>query len=442
MMWHQYIERKLQPLHIDQHELYFADVESTTIEVKDQQVECFTTSHSKGLSLRIIDDKRMGFSYTTDVTHPALDRVITNALMSARNTSADEWNAFPSTSMPLPELDLWDPHVASISKDEKIDTVKRLEKEAITFDRRIKKVRKATYQERCSTVSLLNSNGFHRSHRRTFVSCSIDVVAEEKGDSQMGWDVDFSCFYHDLDVAKTGRSAALRAIELLGAKPIPSFKGAVVLDKRVASQFLGVLAPSFLAESVQKNKSVLKGKMETKIVSDKIHLIDDGLYPKGVATTPFDGEGVARQSTQLVEKGILKTFLYDTYCAKKADTHSTGNSTRGSIQSPPRVGCSNLYITNGNENPDALLSHVDTGLFVSDVMGIHTANPLSGDFSVGVHGCLIQHGNKSTPVKGVAIAGNVLRIFDRVVAVGNDLRFYGHTGSPSLLIEDMDISGN
>lgn len=442
MMWNEIIEQKLQSMNMDQYELYFADVESTTIEVYDQQVECFTPSHSQGLSLRIVDDKRFGFSYTTDFTRAGVDRVISNALMSARNTSADEWNAFPKPSMPLPKLNLWDQHVVSIPKEEKIDKVKQLEKEARTYDSRITKVRKAIYQERNATESLLNSNGLNRSHRRTLFTCSIEVVAEGRGDSQTGWDLDFSCFYRDLDVANIGRLAAIRAIGLLGAKPTSSFKGAVVLDNRVASQFLGVLAPSFLAESVQKNKSILKGKMETKIVSDKIHVIDDGLYPGGVATTPFDGEGVARQCTALVENGILTNFLYDTYSAKKANTHSTGNSSRGSIKSPPRVGYSNLYIKSGKENPDAILSYVDKGLFVNDVMGIHTANPVSGDFSVGVHGCLINHGKKTTPVKGVAIAGNVLTVFDRAVAVGNDLRFYGHTGSPSILIEDMDISGN
>lgn len=442
MIWNEYIKQKVKSMNIDQYEIYLAKVESTSIEVKDQQVECFTSSHSKGLSLRILNDNRLGFSYSTEFTNEAFDQVISNAVLSARNSSTDELYSFPEASKPLPKLKLFDQKIASISKEDKIDKVKSLEREATTYDRRINKVRKAAYQEKTASEYLINSNGFNLSHQRTFFSCSIEVVAEEKGDSQMGWDFDFSSFYHELDVAKVGRLASSRAIGQLGAKPTSSFRGAVIFDNSVASQFLGVLATSFLAESVQKNKSILKGKMDKKIFSDKIDVIDDGLYPGGVATKPFDGEGVIRQSTTLVEEGILKNFLYDTYFAKKAKTNSTGNSSRGSINSPPRVGCSNLYIKNGEENPDALLSFVDKGLFVNEVMGIHTSNPISGDFSVGVSGFLIKNGKITTPVNGIAIAGNVMTLFNRVVAVGSDLRFYGHTGSPSVMIEEMDISGN
>jgi len=300
MIWNEYIEQKVKSMNIDQYEIYLANVESTSIEVKDQQVECFTSSHSKGLSLRILNDNRLGFSYSTEFTNEAFDQVISNAVLSARNSSTDELYGFPEASKLLPKLKLFDQNIAAISKEDKIDKVKSLEREATTYDRRINKVRKAAYQEKTASEFLINSNGFNLSHQRTLFSCSIEVVAEEKGDSQMGWDFDFSCFYHELDVAKVGRLASSRAIGQLGAKPTSSFRGAVIFDNSVASQFLGVLAPSFLAESVQKNKSILKGKMDKKIFSDKIDVLDDGLYPGGVATKPFDGGGVVRQSTVLV----------------------------------------------------------------------------------------------------------------------------------------------
>ncbi len=441
MRWYDYIEDKVKSMNIDHYEVYLAQAESTSIEVKDQQVECFTSSHSKGLSLRVLNDNRLGFSYSTEFTNASLDQVISNAVMSAKNSSTDEFYGFPEKSRPLPRLTLFDQNILSITKEEKIEKAKILEREAVTYDKRITKVRKAVYQERTATEHLINSNGVDLSHRRTLFSCSVEVVAEGKGDSQMGWDFDFSCFYHELDVAKVGRLASSKAIGLLGAQPAASFRGAVIFDNSVGSQFLGVLAPSFLAESVQKNKSILKEKTGKKIFSSKIDIVDDGLYPDGIATKPFDGEGVIRQSTSLVNQGILNNFLYDTYCAKKDKTHSTGNSSRGSIKSPPKVGFSNLYIKNGEETPDALVSYVNKGIFVNEVMGIHTANPISGDFSVGVTGFLIENGKKTTPLKGIAIAGNVMTLFNRIAAVGNDLRFYGHTGSPSLMIEEMDISG-
>jgi len=437
-----YIEKKLKAMNIDYYEIYLSEVESTSIEIKEKQIDCFTSAKRKGLSLRVLKDHRLGFSYCTEFTSKSFDRVISNAVMSAKNSSPDEFYGFPEISKPLPTLMVCDRSLSSIPKEEKIEKVKSLEKAARSYDKRITKVRKAVYQERIVTEYLTNSHGVNLSHQGTFFSCSIVVVAEDKADSQMGWDFDFSRFYHELDVTKVGNTASSRALGLLGARSISSFRGPAILDNSVSCQFLGVLAPSFLAESVQKNKSLLGGKMNATIFSHTIDITDDGLYPGGAATQPFDGEGIIRQSTSLIEHGVLRNFLYDTYCARKDTTLSTGNSSRSSIKTTPKVGHSNLYIKKGGESPDDLTSHVDKGLLVNEVMGIHTANPISGDFSVGINGFLIKHGKKEAPVKGMAISGNIIPLFNSVSAVGSDLRFYGQTGSPSLLIEEVDISGN
>jgi PmbA protein len=187
---------------------------------------------------------------------------------------------------------------------------------------------------------------------------------------------------------------------------------------------------------------MLKGKKNDKVFSDCIDVIDDGIYPGGAATKPFDGEGVTRRTTSLIKNGVLENFLYDTYCARKDKTYSTGNSSRGSIKTPPRVGKTNLYIKKGKESFDDLTSQMDKGLLVNEVMGMHTADPISGDFSVGVNGFLLEKGKKQIPVKGIAISGNIMTLFSRVIGVGSDLRFFDSTGAPSLLIEEMDISGN
>jgi PmbA protein len=428
---------------IGQYEIYFSEVESTTIEIKDQQIDCFASAQRKGLSLRVLQDDRLGFSYCTDLSDTSLDHVITNAVTSAKNTSPEEYHSFPDVSSEqLPTIEVFDNSISIIPKDEKINKVKGLEKAARSYDKRITKVRKAAYQEIKAKEYLINSNGLSLSHQGTFFSCYIELVAEEKGDSQMGWDFDFSRFYENLDVTKIGKSASSKALNLLGAKSIPSFRGPVIFDNSVSCQFLGVLAPSFLAESVQKNKSMLKGRKNDKVFSDCIDVIDDGIYPGGAATKPFDGEGVTRRTTSLIKNGVLENFLYDTYCARKDKTYSTGNSSRGSIKTPPRVGKTNLYIKKGKESFDDLTSEMDKGLLVNEVMGMHTADPISGDFSVGVNGFLLEKGKKQIPVKGIAISGNIMTLFSRVIGVGSDLRFFDSTGAPSLLIEEMDISGN
>lgn len=442
MIWNGYIEKKLKAMHIDHYEIYFSQVETTSIEVKEQQIDCFIAAQRKGLSLRILNDDRLGFSYCTEFANESFDQVISNAVMSVKNSSPDDFYGFPEVSQPMPKIMVCDHSISSITRKEKIEKVKKLEHAALAYDKRITKVRKAVYQERIATEHLINSQGINLSHQGTFFSNSIMVVAEEKGDSQMGWDLDFSRFYNELNVVKIAKTASSKALGLLGAQSVSSFRGPVVLDNSVSCQFLGLLAPSFLAESVQKNKSLLKGEMNARIFSHAIDIIDDGLYPGGAATQPFDGEGVIRQSTSLIEQGVLKNFLYDTYCAKKDKTRSTGNSSRESIKTAPKVGQSNLYISKGKESFSELISHVDKGLLVNEVMGIHTANPISGDFSVGVNGFLIKNGEKTIPVKGIAISGNIITLFNHVIGVGRDLRFFGHTGSPSLLIEEVDISGN
>jgi PmbA protein len=436
-----YFRDLLEKTDCDHYEIYISQVASTSIEVKDQNIDCFTTAQSKGLSLRVIKDDRIGFSYTTLFTPESLDQIISNALTSSRNSSPDELNGFPDKPIDSGALDVLDSNFNILSKEEKIERLKQIERDAFSFDKRITKVRKAAYYEQHATRELVNSHGLSLSHSDTLFTTSIVAVAEDNGDSQVGWDFDFNRFYAGLQTDTLGSSASRKALALLGAQSTSSFRGPIVLDSSVAYQFLGVLAQSFMAESAQKKKSILQGKLDKKLFSEKLSIVDDGLYPGGMSTAPFDGEGVAKQRTLLVDGGVFTSFLYDTYCAKKDKTQSTGNSTRGSSKSPPHMGCSNLYIKEGDSSQHEIVTSVDRGLFVNDVMGIHTANPISGDFSLGINGFLINRGQKGPPVKGMALAGNILKLFKDITLVGNDLRFYGKIGSPTIMIGEMDISG-
>jgi PmbA protein len=436
-----YLRDHLAKTDCDHYEIYISQVASTSIEVKDQNIDCFTTAQSTGLSLRVIKDDRIGFSYTTLLSPESFDQIVSNALTSAINSSPDELYGFPEQSLQPVNLDLLDTQFKLLSKDEKIERLKQIERDAFSLDKRITKVRKAAYYEQEVNRKLINSHGLNLLQSDTLFTTSIVVVAEENGDSQTGWDFDFNRFYAGLQTDTLGSSASKKALSLLGAQSAASFRGTVVLDSSVAYQFLGILAQSFLAESVQKKKSILRGKLDKKIFSDKLSIVDDGLYPGGMSTAPFDGEGVAKQRTPLIDGGVFVRFLYDTYCAKKDKTQSTGNSSRGSSKTPPQMGYSNLYITEGNSDQDDILSSVDRGLFVNDVMGIHTANPISGDFSLGITGFLINGGKKGPPVKGMALSGNILTLFENIELVGSDLRFYGKIGSPTIMIAEMDISG-
>ncbi len=304
----------------------------------------------------------------------------------------------------------------------------------------------ASYQDAISQRTLINSNGLRFSYPLTLVSVNVTAVAEQSGESEMGWEFDFSHFFSDLDVEKVGREAGRMAIERLGGRRIPSGTYPVLLPNRVASEFLSLLSNSFLAEQVQKGKSPLKGKIGERYFSPIISVVDDGLHPKGAFTSPIDGEGTPTQKTILVNKGEVIGYLYDRYWANRENLQppisSTGNSRRSGIHSPPRLGISNLYIEPGEDSINKLLKDLHQGLVIEEVMGLHTADPISGEFSLGCAGDWVEKGEKLYPVKSIAIAGNLFKLFQNIVKIGNDIRFFGSVGSPSLFIENLVLSGD
>ena len=219
-------------------------------------------------------------------------------------------------------------------------------------------------------------------------------------------------------------------------------KAAVVLDPYIATNFLGLLSPALSAEAVQKGRSLFAGKVNQAVASPLITVVDDGRLPGGIASAPFDGEGVPTSETVLIDQGQLKGFLHNTYTAAKEGVSSTGNGVRSSFKSTPEVGSTNFFIRAGEKSPEQLIKEVPKGLYVTEVMGMHTANPISGDFSVGASGIWIEKGELTRPVRGVAIAGNIMDLLGAVDAVGSDLEFFGGKGAPTLRVSSMSLSGS
>jgi PmbA protein len=238
------------------------------------------------------------------------------------------------------------------------------------------------------------------------------------------------------------KEAAERATQLLGARSIPSQNIPIVLDPFVGTQILEVMSAPLSSESVQKGRSLFAGKTGKAVASKVLTIIDNGRLEKGLGTAPFDGEGVPTQETKLIEGGVLNTFLYNTYTANKGKTRSTGNAVRGSFESLPGVGPTNFYIAAGSQSPAAIIQSIKKGLYVTRVMGIHTINPITGDFSIGASGIMIENGEKTYPVRGITIAGNLIEMLKSVEAVGSDLRFVANVGSPTLLISGITVSGS
>jgi PmbA protein len=436
------VESLLRSRALDGYEISVGASRNLSIEAKEGKVDTFKCSAPVGVSIRALKERGMGFSFSTSLDEPDLLKMIDNALIGAETQTPDEFNGLPLPGSCSPIAGMYDEGLAQIGEEQKIGRALELERLVLAADPRVRRVRKAAYGESVYEVCIRNSSGVAGSYRGTSVSSSVSAVAEEGGDSQMGWDFGFSNCFAGVDVETIAGLAAAKATGLLGARKIPTIRCPAVLDNYVATEILEVLASSFLAENVQKGKSLLAGRVGEELFSSVLRIRDDGTLPGGMGTAPFDGEGVPQQNSVLAEGGRLRGFLYDTYWACREGVVSTGNSARGGVKSPPRPGVTNFFIENGTLPRTGLLQGIDRGILVTEVMGMHTANPISGDFSVGAAGFLIENGAVSYPVKGIAIAGNILELFRNVELAGNDLRFFGAVGAPSLRVGELDVSGD
>lgn len=429
-------------LKADAAEVFLRSSISTNIEVKGQKVDAFDRARDVGAGLRVLAGGRLGFAYTTDLSDAALGKLAQEAVTNARNTEPDPFNGLPGKpSGKYREVNIYDPALVALGEEEKIARVMAMEREAFAVDPRIKRIRKASVRYSSGETLLMNSNGAVVSYRGTSGYSSIEVVAEENGESQAGWDYDVNRFYGKLEIEEVGRRAARKALNLLGAKGIPSVKAPVVLERTVAEEILSITASGLSAESVQKKKSLFMGKLGQAVMSPLITVVDDGLLDGGIGTAPADDEGVPLSRKTVIDEGSLMMFLYNTYTANRDKTVSTGNAVRGGFKGVPGVGVTNLSIEPGKLSPEEVIAGTEKGLYVMEIMGAHTANPISGDFSVGATGFWIEKGKIAFPVREVTIAGNVLDLMNNIDAVCNDLKFSGRIGSPTLRVRELSIAG-
>ncbi len=426
----------------DAGEVYIKDARGITVEVKEQKVDMLKGSREFVIALRVIKRKRLGFSFTTEIER--IYEMINEAVEISEWTADDIYNDIPEPRQPS-EVAIFDEDIIRLQEEDIIREAMLLEASALSYDSRVKKVRKATVSAGAGKTMITNTNGVNITYDTSYMSAQTIAVAEEGSDSQTGWDFTTTRKRQGVDLTAVGENASRRAIELLGSRRISSIKVPVILDSSVAVEFLDILASSLSAEAVQKKKSLLADKMGKTIVSPVLEIIDDGTIPWSIGTRPVDDEGTPTSKKVLISDGILRGFMHNSHTARKANVESTGNAIRPSLQSIPGVGVLNIYIkpeggaVNGFRD-QGLLKSLNKGILITGAMGVHTANPVSGDFSIGISGLWIEDGEPAYPVKEAVISGNILELFKKVGAIGRDLRFYGNAGSPSLLIGEMDIS--
>jgi PmbA protein len=422
-------------------EAYISSSKDLEIEVRNDRVETLKLAEDRGMGIRVFQDGKTGFAFTTDLGDTAVWDAVTQALANARLAEPDPHRLLSCPAPSYPDLDLYDPSIRATTVEDKINMARTMESAARAADTRVSIIESSAYQDGRAEVTLVNSQGLTLYYGGAYCGMYITLVAGEGEDSQTGFAMKFSLRFADLDPVDLGKQAANRATRMLGAKPGVTQQAPVVLEPYVATGILGLLAPSLSAEAVQKGRSLLAGKVGQQVASEQINIIDDGTLPGGIASAPFDGEGVPTSRTVLVQNGRLQGFLHNIYTSAKDGVLSTGNGVRGSFKGTPEVGTTNFFIEPGRQTAEQIISDIDSGLYVTEVMGLHTANPISGDFSLGASGLWIEKGKLAYPVRGLAIAGNIMEMLGQVDAVGNDLEFFGGRGAPTIRVSHMSISG-
>ena len=430
---------------VEQSEAFAQLGRSLRVKVYRQEVEELVSSTGSGVGIRVFSGGSVGYAYTSDLSDESLKAAAQAAADAMSVTAPDEFAGLPEPAGEFSPLELYSPELAALPVADKIAFAMRVEKAALGSDSRISQVESATYSEGDSHIALANSLGFEHQFSETSCYSFLQAIAEQDGQMQTGISFTTGRNLEQMDAEATGREAAWRALSLLGAGQCASMSCPVVMDPFVTASVIGAIGSVLTGEAVQKKRSMFAGREGQRVAGALVNLLDDGIHPDGLATAPFDGEGVPTRQTGLIKNGELQAFLYDTYSGRKDGRTSTGNGARGSYRSQPRVSPTNLRLLGGSVSPGQMLAGVDLGFYVMDVTGMHSGvNPVSGDFSVGATGRLIRGGSLAEAVREVTIAGNLLDMLDTIKKIGNDNRwvpFGGSIHAPSIMIGQMTVSG-
>lgn len=410
-------------------------------------VDSLSSAEPRGAGVRVIRDNKAGFAYTTDLTSSGLDEVVIAARDNASHSSRDEAVSLapPPASPPEALPGLFEGAQSRVTPDQKVAFVLDLEKAAGAQDARVRAVEDAVYADSDTEVAITTSTGTAGAYRRTDAWCYAVVIVGEEDDTEVGFDFGLARGLHALDPEAVATAAAARALRVLGAGKIASARMPVVLDPYVAGQFLGVLGSALTGEAVQKGRSLFAGRLGDRVAAEGLDLVDDGRLPDAPGASPWDDEGVPTQRTEVISGGILRGFLYDTISGHREGRPSTGNASRAGFKSVPRGAPSNLTFETGDATAQDVMRRAGRALLVQDFHGVHSgANPISGDFSVGATGLLLEDGALGQPVKEVTIAAPMLDILANIVAIASDRRwlpFEGSFGGATTLVSEMTVGG-
>src|ERR1700723_2640387 len=408
------------------------------------QVETLKESGSRSIGVRVFNGQRAASTYSSDFSRASLDRMVQSALELSKITSEDPFGGIPEASQLgslTGDLDLYHEDVYSLPGPDRIDYARRAEKAALDFDPRIKNSEGGSFDAATGHKVLANSHGFVGEYRRSYCSVSAVPIAQDaNGGMQRDYWYSVARSLAKLEAAEQGgKEAARRTLRRLGARKVKTAHVPVVLDPMVAASMLEHIFEGINGDSVYRGASFLAGKLGEQIAGSNVTVIDDGTIPGGFGTAPFDGEGIPTRRTVVIENGILKSYLLNTYTAKKLGLETTANASRG-LAGTPGIGPGNYFLEPGTKTPKQIIADIKDGLYVTEFLG-HGANLVTGDYSRGASGMGIVNGELAYPVEEITVAGNLNEMFKNISEIGTDLEFRGSMASPTIRIDGLTVGG-
>ena len=419
------------------------DDEFSTV-VRLGQVETLKEAGSRSIGVRVFFGQRAASTYSSDFSTAGIERMLKSALELAKITSEDPFAGIPEAEKLgalSGDLDLYHEDVYSLAGPERIDFARRAEKAALDSDPRIKNSEGGSFDAATGRKVLANSHGFVGEYRRSYCSvAAVPIAQDDAGNMQRDYWYSVARSLSRLDPAEqVGKEAARRTLRRLGARKAKTAHVPVVLDPMVANSMLEHIFEGVNGDSVYRGASFLAGKLGQQIAGSNITVIDDGTMVGGFGTSPFDGEGIPTRRTVVVENGILKSYLLNTYTAKKLGLETTANASRG-LAGTPGIGPGNYFLQAGAKTPQRIIGDIKDGLYVTEFLGMGV-NLVTGDYSRGASGLWIVNGELAYPVEEITVAGNLKDIFNNISEIGSDLEFRGSVACPTIRIDGLTVGG-
>ena len=421
---------------------FVVEDQSFSAQVRLGQVDTVKHAREQHMALRVFVGKSMAAASTSDLSREAMTRLVDEAVSLARVTSPDELAGLPDADLlarQIPDLDLRDPQGHDLPPEEKIELARRCEAAALAADPRITNSEGGDFGDRRARYAYATSHGFSGEYRTSSFSLAVSPVATRDGEMQR------DSWYHVTrrrsrldDPEEIGRIAARRAVQRLGARRVKTAEVPVVFDPEMAASLVRHIAGAASGPALYRRASFLVGKLGERIAAPSITIVDDGTVPGALGSRPFDGEGLPVTRTVVVDQGVLRSYLLDTYSGRKLGLPSTHHGARDG--SGVSVSTTNLYLAAGDRDPGDLIRSVKNGLYVTELIGFGV-NGITGDYSRGAVGMWIENGELAYPVEEITVAGNLLDMLHAVEGVGNDLVFRDRTSAPTLLIGRMTVAG-